>query len=121
MQSSHNVPSRTGSIQAEIYFSKKYRPLDRPLESFIKPVIRDLKRCGLIDKSDRILYSDARLIPYANIIFDLDRPLALSKIRDYLDEKQIYCCGRYGEWGYHWTDESFLSGETAAQKVLDLL
>jgi hypothetical protein len=28
-------------------------------------------------------------------------------------------CGRYGEWGYQWTDESFVSGEKAAQKVLD--
>ena len=27
-------------------------------------------------------------------------------------------CGRYGDWGYMWTDESFISGERAARKIL---
>ena len=27
-------------------------------------------------------------------------------------------CGRYGDWGYMWTDESFISGERAAEKAL---
>jgi len=121
MQSPKNAPSGAGSIQAEIYYSNKYRPMDRPPKSFIKPVIRDLKRCGIIQENDKILFSDAGLIPYANIIFDLDRPHALAKIHKYLDEIDIFYCGRYGQWGYHWTDESFISGEDAAQKVIDLL
>ena len=119
MQSPKNVPPGAGSIQAEIYYSKKYLPLDRPPDSFINPVIRDLKRCGLILESDKILFSDARRIPYANIIFDLDRPHALTRIHRYLNEIDVLYCGRYGQWGYHWTDESFLSGEQAAQRVLD--
>jgi protoporphyrinogen oxidase len=118
MQSPKNAPSGAGSIQAEIYYSNKYRPLDRPPESFIKPVIRDLKRCGTIQENDKILFSDAGLIPYANIIFDLDRPHALAKIHKYLDDIDIFYCGRYGEWGYHWTDESLISGENAAQKII---
>jgi protoporphyrinogen oxidase len=121
MQSPKNVPSGAGSIQAEIYYSNKYRPLDRPPESFVEPVIDDLKRCGIILESDQILFSDARLIPYANIIFDLDRPQALAKVHKYLDEIDIFYCGRYGQWGYHWTDESFISGEDAAKRVMDLL
>ena len=72
MLSPQNAPAGCGSIQAEIYFSQKYHPLDRPPESFIEPVIHDLKRCSLINEDDRILCADARLIPYANTIFDLD-------------------------------------------------
>jgi protoporphyrinogen oxidase len=121
MQSSKNVPTGAGSIQAEIYYSDKYRPIDRTPESIIQPVVRDLKRCGILLESDKILFTDVRLIPYANVIFDLERPNALSKIHDYLDDIGIFYCGRYGEWGYHWTDESFISGENAAQKVIDLL
>jgi hypothetical protein len=30
-------------------------------------------------------------------------------------------CGRYGDWAYLWTDESFLSGERAAEKALGRL
>lgn len=119
MQSSRNVPSGTGSIQAEIYFSGKYRPLEIEPQNLVEPVLNDLKRCGLVRSNDRILFSEARLIPYANVIFDLERPQSLSKVHKYLEDMEILYCGRYGEWGYHWTDESFISGEAAARKVID--
>ena len=118
MFSSDTTPPGTGSIQAEIYFSKKYRPLDRQPKECIQPVISDLKRCGLIREDDKILFSNAMVIPYANIIFDLERADALTTVHGYLDDIGISYCGRYGEWGYLWTDESFISGEHAAQKVL---
>ena len=30
----------------------------------------------------------------------------------------IAYCGRYGDWAYIWTDQSFVSGENALNKVL---
>ena len=36
----------------------------------------------------------------------------------YLDDVGIAYCGRYGDWGYMWTDESFISGERAAETAL---
>lgn len=119
MQSANNIPPGTGSIQAEVYYSQKYRPIDRSPQECIKPVIEDLRRCGLLTEGDKILFTEARLIPYANVIFDLDRAPALTTVHGYLDEIGVFYCGRYGEWGYHWSDESFTSGENAAQKVLD--
>jgi protoporphyrinogen oxidase len=119
MQSPHNVPPGMGSIQAEVYYSKKYRPIDRTPEECIDPVVADLRRCGLLRDSDTIVFKNAALIPYANIIFDLDRTDALAVVHAYLDEIGIVYCGRYGEWGYHWTDEAFVSGEHAAQRILD--
>ena len=61
------------------------------------------------------------LLPYANIIFDLDRAAALETVHGYLDDLGIAYCGRYGDWGYMWTDESFKSGELAAEKALSAL
>jgi protoporphyrinogen oxidase len=113
------VPEGASSIQAEVYFSKKYRPLTQTPESLIDPVIEGLTRAGIMRPDDRILLRQAQLVPYANIIFDLDRAAALQVVQGYLDEIGIAPCGRYGEWGYHWTDEAFLSGEAAARKVLD--
>ncbi len=121
MFSPHNVPPGAGSIQAELYYSKRYRPLDRTPDSCIEPVIADLRRCGILREEDRILLASASLVPYANVIFDLDRPAALATVQAYLDEVGIASCGRYGEWGYHWTDESFVSGERAATRALDRL
>ena len=50
----------TGSIQAEVYFSSKYRPLTGHPDDWIEPVIRDLRRCGLLREDDKIL-SAARI------------------------------------------------------------
>jgi protoporphyrinogen oxidase len=118
MLSPNNVPSGTGSIQAEVYFSDKYRPFVGSPDDWIQPVIRDLRRCGLLRDDDQILCSKAMLLRYANIIFDLDRAAALEAVHGYLDDIDIAYCGRYGDWGYMWTDESFKSGELAAEKSL---
>ena len=121
MLSPHTVPPGCGSIQAELYYSDKYRPLDRPVDQLIQPTIDDLQRCGLLRPDDEILFRQATLSPFANVIFDQDRPEALATVRGYLDGIGVLVCGRYGEWGYHWTDESFVSGEKAAQRALDLV
>lgn len=119
MLSNTNVPPGAGSIQAEVYFSEKYRPFSGSPEALIEPVIKDLRKIGLIRESDRVLFSKAMMLRYANIIFDLDRAAALKTVHSYLDDLGIAYCGRYGDWGYMWTDESFKSGENAAQRVLE--
>jgi protoporphyrinogen oxidase len=113
------VPDGCGSIQCEVYYSDKYRPMTIAPEDNIDPVIRDLKRCGILKDSDRILHTDVRMIKYANVIFDLDREVALPIVHGYLDEISVIYVGRYGDWGYQWTDEAFFSGEKGAQKVID--
>ena len=119
--SPHVVPAGMGSIQAEVYFSRKYRPLDVAPDVCIEPVVEGLRRCGVIREGDRIVHRSALLVPWANIIFDLDRCAALEVVHGYLRDVGVQCCGRYGEWGYLWTDEAFASGESAAQRGLDAL
>lgn len=116
--SPNNVPPGCGSIQAEVYFSRKYRPLDRDPDELIDPVIEDFRRAGLLRDGDEIRFREARLVPWANVIFDHDRAPALETVHGYLTDLGIAWCGRYGEWGYQWTDESFMSGEAAAEQVL---
>jgi protoporphyrinogen oxidase len=118
MLSAKNVPPGTGNIQAEVYFSDRYKPFTGSPDAWIEPVIRDLRKCGLLRENDKVLFSEARLLKYANIIFDLDRAAALKTVHAYLDELGIAYCGRYGDWGYMWTDESFISGENAAERAL---
>jgi protoporphyrinogen oxidase len=118
MLSAKNAPAGTGNIQAEVYFSSKYKPFTGSPEEWIDPVLRDLRRCGLVREDDTILFSKAMLLRYANVIFDLERADALKTVHGYLDDIGIAYCGRYGDWGYMWTDESFISGEKAADKAL---
>ena len=113
------VPDGASSVQCEVYFSKKYRPFAGSPDALIAPVEAGLRQAGLLREDDRILLRHALLVPWANIIFDLDRPAALATVHGYLDDIGIGYCGRYGDWGYLWTDEAFRSGERAAQQVLD--
>jgi protoporphyrinogen oxidase len=119
MLAASNAPAGTGSIQAEIYFSEKYKPFTGSADDWIDPVILDLRRCGLLRDDDQILCRKAILLRYANVIFDHERAAALRTVHGYLDDLAIAYCGRYGDWGYLWTDESFKSGENAAQKALE--
>jgi protoporphyrinogen oxidase len=119
LQSPNNVPPGCGSLQAECYYSPKYRPLDRKPEDCIEPVIRDLIRCGVLRETDKILFRHAMHIPYANVIFDLECAAAVKTVHGYLDDIGIKYCGRYGDWAYIWTDQSFVSGENAAQRALE--
>ncbi|HEV2729261.1 MAG TPA: NAD(P)-binding protein [Terriglobales bacterium] len=119
MFSPHTAPAECGSIQAEIYFSQKYRPLKGSPGDYVAPVIADLKRCGVLREDDRILHTNVHVSRYAQVIFDLDRAEALKVVHGYLDDLHIAYCGRYGDWLYIWTDEAFISGENAAQRALD--
>ena len=115
--SPNTVPPGCGSIQAELYFSDKYKPFKSTPNDLIELVINDLRKCGLLRDSDEIIHRSAWLTS-GNVIFDRDRPNALRTVHAYLDEIGIAYCGRYGDWGYMWTDESFMSGERAADKIL---
>ncbi len=118
LMSPNNVPPGCGSVQAEVYFSKKYLPLVGSPADYLQPVIRDLKRVGILREDDEILFTDTKLVDYANIIFDHDRPEALRLVHGYLDDVGVRHCGRYGDWAYYWTDDSFKSGEVAATRAL---
>jgi protoporphyrinogen oxidase len=118
MLTARNAPPDNGSIQAEVYFSDKYKPFTGAPDAWIEPVIQDLRRCSLLRDSDKILFSKSMLLRYANVIFDLDREAALKTVHGYLDDLGIAYCGRYGDWGYMWTDESFKSGELAAERAV---
>jgi protoporphyrinogen oxidase len=119
MLSPNNVPAGAGSIQVETYFSDKYRPLNQPPDSLIDPVIRDLRKTGVLREDDRVVFQEARVVRYANVIYDLERADALKVVHGFLDDIGVLYCGRYGDWNHEWTDEAFLSGERAAQAALD--
>ncbi len=121
MFSPYTAPEGTSSLQVEIYFSDKYRPLTKKPEDFI-PIIKDeLIKAGILRINDEILLSNAWISPYAQIIFDHDRLPAVDTLHQFLIENDIFYGGRFAEWSYAWSDESFLAGESAALKILEKL
>jgi len=115
------APKGCSALQAEVYFSDKWKPRDKPADAYIEPVIDGLLEAGLIDGRDQVMHTSTIVAPYANIIFDHDRPAALKLIHGWLDDVGVGYCGRFGDWGYIWTDQAFASGERAAQTALERL
>jgi UDP-galactopyranose mutase len=83
----------------------------------IEKTLESLERVGLKAREDRVLVADAVYMPYAYVIPQWHKDEAVSLIKDYLGEYDIYTVGRFGEWAYYNTDHSILSGKRAAEKI----
>lgn len=118
LMSPHNAPPGMSSLQAEVYYSPKYKPLGGAPDESVEAVLGDLLRTGVLSHRSEIVYTGTMLCEYANVIFDHDRVAALDRVHGFLRGVGIEWCGRYGEWDYLWTDDSFMSGEQAAERVL---
>lgn len=111
IKSPHNAPTGCSSLQFEIYHDNHYIPDEK---SILKNVEYTLQKMHICQERD-ILFMDYRLLPYGNVIFyngmEQDRAL----IKDYMLSKGIQLIGRFGEWDYLWSDQSYLSGQNAVQ------
>jgi protoporphyrinogen oxidase len=107
VKSADNCPLGCSSIQFEIYnLGEKSQYSDEMLFTNTYYAIEKLK---LASNSD-ILFMDRRTVNYANVVFyngmEHDRMVVL----DFLKKNSIKSCGRFGEWDYLWSNQSFLSG-----------
>ena len=115
--SAHNAPPGTGSIQAEVYYSR-YRPLAMSLENVLEKTIQDLITIGVIAKDDKIPLAVCHDIKHAQVLYHRQHAKNRRAVLGYLEEHEIYCIGRYGEWAYLWSDQSILSGKRLAERLV---
>lgn len=113
-----NAPVGYGSISCEISYSRR-KPLDE--EGLTDRVIDALRQTGVLRGSDRIVVVDQMDIPYAYVVFDFYREPSLRVIHEWMRSVGLYPCGRFGEWGYHWSFEAIESGKRVAAQVAERL
>ena len=109
-----NAPPGCSSISCEISYSRK-RPLDE--SGLVGRTVDALKRSGLLMESDTIVLESQIDIPYAYVVFDFERQPCLRTIHSWMESVGIHPCGRFGEWGYHWSFEAISSGRKVATRV----
>jgi UDP-galactopyranose mutase len=112
--SKFNVPKGAGVVSAEIAYSR-FRPLNT--ENLFDLTLDKLKSTGILRPSDKIIYTNIMDLKFAYVIYDHLRKACVKKVRDFLSRNGIETCGRFGEWGYLWTDQTILSGKRAAEAV----
>ena len=112
-----NAPPGHSSISCEIAYSRR-KPLNE--SGLFERTIDALRRTGILESSDRIVVEDQINIPYAYVVYDFNRESSLRVIHSWMESVGIYPCGRFGEWGYHWSFEAIESGRRVAQRVARL-
>lgn len=107
VKSLDNVPKGCSSLQFEIYSrgtKSKFKKTD-----IIENVIYALKKMKIANTED-ILFTHHKHLRYGNVIFDKDMEIKRDQIINHYKTKDIKTIGRFGEWDYLWSNQSFLSG-----------
>ena len=116
IKSSKNAPQGCSSLQFEIYSSHKH-PRKESVDEMKRNVIETIKH--ITDASeDEIMFIEHRYVKYANVVFELGMEENRDVVRDWLREQDIITAGRFGEWGYLWSNQSMMSGLNAAKGLI---
>jgi len=115
--SAYNAPSGSGSLQAEVYYSR-FKPLGISPENVLEKTIQDLISIGVVAKDDKITLAAYQDIKHAQVLYHGQHAENRRAVLDYLENKDIHCIGRYGEWAYLWSDQSILNGKRLAERLL---
>lgn len=105
LKSPDNAPVGCSSLQMEVYC----RENEYSREQLIRGTVDKLIELSIICEED-ILFTHIGFEKYANVIFTEPIYKARKIVRNWLGEKGIVTIGRFGEWDYLWSDQSFLSG-----------
>jgi len=107
------APENTSSVTAEISTPTDEEDMDE--RWLIQKVINDLTQAHVLKEDDEILASEMIKLKPAYIIYDHSHSRNVSIIQQFLRERNIYPCGRFGMWEYYNMDHAILSGKAAAE------
>ena len=71
--------------------------------------IKKSENMGLFSKED-VIVKDFRILEYGNVIFNHGMEKNRKIVLNFLKNNNIESIGRFGKWGYLWSDQSLLSG-----------
>ncbi|MBC7380647.1 MAG: FAD-dependent oxidoreductase [Burkholderiaceae bacterium] len=110
VKSPANVPPGCSSLQFEVY--QRGRAALHSPETLKENVRQAIAKMGIAADGD-ILFLHHKRLPWGNVIFDVGMEEDRQVVRDHLAAREVKSCGRFGEWDYLWSNQSFLSGYQA--------
>lgn len=114
-KSPDNAPQGYSSLQFEIYYSREL-PLEFTDDELIEKTLDSMEKIGVATRAD-VAALDCRHVEFANVIFYSGMEQAREIVRREVARHGIISCGRFGEWDYLWSDQSFMSGYNSLQEV----
>jgi len=113
-QSPTMVPAGKSSVSAEISFSEN-RPISK--DSLVERTIEDLLKAQVLLPDDKIILTHILTLPFAYVTYDHKRKEAVTFIQRFLQENDIYLCGRYAQWEYQNMEQNIQAGKTLAERL----
>ena len=107
VKSPDNVPAGCSSLQFEIYSRGTSSRFNA--QQLKDNTLYALKKMNIADEND-IVFIDHRFLEYGNVIFDVGMERNRKVVLDWAHQEGVMSCGRFGEWDYLWSNQSFLSG-----------
>lgn len=104
----------TFGIQGEVSFSPHKHVARSGLEERMS---ESLVRIGFTDPDDDIVASSVVTLPHAYPVYTQDTPAAREHLLSELENRGVYCAGRFGEWMYLCSDEAVMRGRMRAEQV----
>jgi protoporphyrinogen oxidase len=109
------APAGASSMYIEITHPIQETP---NVEEAFERSLADLRKCGILRESDRILTRHVLDIRCAYVVFDQHRQTHLNTLIEYLESRGVYTTGRYGRWDYYSMEDSILSGKASAEAIV---
>jgi protoporphyrinogen oxidase len=95
-------------------------PTETPDEKgLLKESLKALRRCGILESRDKIVFKEAQRIEYAYVLYDHFRRAYLPRVFEYLKGQHIHSIGRYGRWEYSSMEDALLQGREIAREICD--
>lgn len=116
MKSINNAPQGCSSLQFEIYNLSSKKNFDPDV---LKKNISEKLLADNICKAEDIVFMHHKHLPFGNVVFDHNMEKNRAVVIEYLSAIGIESCGRFGEWDYLWSDQSFMSGKKAVESLMN--
>lgn len=103
---------------SSMYIEITHRPNEKlSVEEMFERSMKDLQKCGVVAKDDKVLTLNVIDINYAYVVFDELRQAHINPLIEYLESRSIFPAGRFGCWDYYSMEDSILSGKKAADAI----
>jgi protoporphyrinogen oxidase len=79
--------------------------------------VEDLVRSQMVHSADDLLFTRAREIPHAYVLYDDAYGPAKTEILQFLEHAGILPAGRYGQWEYSSMEDAILAGRACARRL----
>lgn len=107
VKSPDSMPAGCSSLQFEIYQRGRAERLDPDVLK--ENTLFAIEKMGIAKREDIVVIHHKHL-PYGNVIFDKGMEANRAIVRNFIQSAGVASCGRFGEWDYLWSNQSFLSG-----------